>query len=39
MSDVTFDMVKNTLEVNHRYADPWKVTLIDTGPETITGGD
>lgn len=38
MSDVTFDMVKNTMEVHHRYADPWKVTLIDTGPETMTGG-
>jgi glucose-1-phosphate cytidylyltransferase len=38
MSDVTFDMVKNEMQVHHRYAEPWKVTLIDTGEQTMTGG-
>ena len=38
MSDVTFDMVNNKMEVHHRYAEPWKITLIDTGSETMTGG-
>ncbi|MBT8558175.1 glucose-1-phosphate cytidylyltransferase [Polynucleobacter paneuropaeus] len=37
-SDVTFDMKKNSMEVHHRYAEPWKVTLVDTGEETMTGG-
>jgi glucose-1-phosphate cytidylyltransferase len=38
MSDVTFDMSKNTMEVHQRKAEPWKVTLVDTGEETMTGG-
>lgn len=38
MSDVTFDMAHNKMEVHHRYAEPWKITLIDTGTETMTGG-
>ena len=38
MSDVTFDMSQNTMEVHHRNAEPWKVTLVDTGDETMTGG-
>ena len=38
MSDVTFDMAKNHMEVHHRYAEPWRVTLVDTGEETMTGG-
>jgi glucose-1-phosphate cytidylyltransferase len=38
MSDVTFDMVNNQMEVHQRNAEPWKVTLIDTGDETLTGG-
>jgi glucose-1-phosphate cytidylyltransferase len=38
MSDVTFDMSKNTMEVHHRKAEPWKVTLVDTGDDTLTGG-
>ena len=38
MSDVTFDMSKNSMEVHHRYVDPWRVTLIDTGEHTLTGG-
>ena len=38
MSDVTFDMVNNKMEVHQRNAEPWKVTLVDTGEETMTGG-
>jgi len=38
MSDVTFDMKENRMEVHQRHADPWKVTLIDTGEATMTGG-
>ena len=38
MSDVTFDMSENRMEVHHRYAEPWRVTLVDTGEATMTGG-
>lgn len=38
MSDVTFDMEKNEMEVHQRKAEPWKVTLVDTGEHTQTGG-
>jgi glucose-1-phosphate cytidylyltransferase len=38
MSDVTFDMAENRMEVHQRYAEPWRVTLVDTGDETMTGG-
>ena len=38
MSDVTFDMVSNRMEVHQRHAEPWKVTLVDTGLESMTGG-
>lgn len=38
MSDVTFDMHHNKMEVHQRNAEPWKVTLVDTGEETMTGG-
>jgi glucose-1-phosphate cytidylyltransferase len=38
MSDVTFDMQNNQMTVHERHAEPWKVTLIDTGPDTHTGG-
>lgn len=38
MSDVTFDMVHNKMEVHHQYAEPWRVTLVDTGEKTMTGG-
>jgi glucose-1-phosphate cytidylyltransferase len=38
MSDVTFDMVTNHMEVHHMKAEPWKVTLVDTGDATLTGG-
>ena len=37
-SDVTFDMNTNSMEVNHERAEPWKVTLVDTGDNTMTGG-
>lgn len=37
-SDVTFDMQYNTMEVHSRHAEPWKVTLVDTGENTLTGG-
>jgi glucose-1-phosphate cytidylyltransferase len=38
MSDVTFDMQHNRMEVHERHAEPWKVTLVDTGEDTMTGG-
>jgi glucose-1-phosphate cytidylyltransferase len=38
MSDVTFDMQSNHMEVHHKKAEPWRVTLVDTGEETLTGG-
>jgi glucose-1-phosphate cytidylyltransferase len=34
-SDVTFDMQKNSMEVHQRFAEPWKVTLVDTGQDTM----
>ncbi|MEJ7745211.1 MAG: glucose-1-phosphate cytidylyltransferase [Luteimonas sp.] len=38
MSDVTFDMASNRMDVHQGYAEPWRVTLIDTGADTLTGG-
>ncbi len=38
MSDVTFDMNENTMHVHHKRAEPWKVTLVDTGDNSMTGG-
>jgi glucose-1-phosphate cytidylyltransferase len=38
MSDVTFDMANNSMTVHQQKAEPWKVTLVDTGEETLTGG-
>lgn len=38
MSDVTFDMGDNTMHVHQRKAEPWRVTLVDTGESTFTGG-
>ena len=38
MSDITFDMSTNEMEVHHRKAEPWRVTLLDTGEHTLTGG-
>lgn len=37
-SDVTFDIAKNSMEVHHQTAEPWRVTLVDTGEHTLTGG-
>jgi glucose-1-phosphate cytidylyltransferase len=38
MSDVTFDMENNVMHVHHKKAEPWRVTLVDTGDNTMTGG-
>jgi glucose-1-phosphate cytidylyltransferase len=38
MSDVSFDMTTNQMEVHNRNAEPWRVTLVDTGDDTLTGG-
>lgn len=38
MSDVTFDMRTGAMEVHREHAEPWRVTLVDTGDETQTGG-
>jgi len=38
MSDVTFHMKSNSMEVHHKKVEPWKVTLVDTGELTMTGG-
>lgn len=38
MSNVTFDMQNNTMRVHKNYAEPWTVTLVDTGETTMTGG-
>ncbi len=37
-SDVTFDLIKNNMEVHKNGTEPWKVTLVDTGENTMTGG-
>jgi glucose-1-phosphate cytidylyltransferase len=38
MSDVTFDLSNNSMEVHEQHAESWKVTLVDTGEDTMTGG-
>jgi glucose-1-phosphate cytidylyltransferase len=38
MSDVKFDMKNNQMEVIHKKAEPWLITLVDTGEKTLTGG-
>lgn len=38
MSDVTFDMSNNEMKVHQKKAEPWRVTLVDTGENTLTGG-
>lgn len=38
MSDVTFDMQNNRMHVHEQHAEPWKITLVDTGETTMTGG-
>jgi len=37
-SDITFDLSTNQMQVHNNYAEPWKVTLVDTGLNTMTGG-
>ena len=37
-SDVTIDLTKNTVEVHQKKAEPWRITLVDTGDSTQTGG-
>lgn len=38
MSNVTIDMVRNKMEIHDHDVEPWRVTLVDTGPDTMTGG-
>ena len=38
MSDVTFDLAENRMEIRDRHVEPWRVTLVDTGESTMTGG-
>lgn len=38
MSDVTFDMSNNDMQIHKQNSEPWKVTLVDTGPDSMTGG-
>ena len=38
MADATFDICHNTMDVHQNYAEPWKVTVVDTGMDTMTGG-
>jgi glucose-1-phosphate cytidylyltransferase len=38
MSDVTFDMASNQMQVHQQKVEPWRVTLVDTGEDTLTGG-
>ena len=38
MSDVTFDLENNQMEVHQKKAEPWRITLVDTGDSTLTGG-
>ncbi len=37
-SDVTFDLANNEMQVHHKHAEPWRITLVDTGEHTQTGG-
>lgn len=38
LSDVTIDLGKDSIEVHANYCEPWRITLVDTGPDTMTGG-
>ena len=38
MSDVTLDIAANTMQVHRKFAEQWKITLVDTGTDTQTGG-
>ena len=37
-SDITIDLLENKIDIHHQRAEPWKITLVDTGDETMTGG-
>jgi glucose-1-phosphate cytidylyltransferase len=37
-SDVTFDIAKNKIEIHQNYAEPWRITLVETGEKSMTGG-
>ena len=37
-SDITIDLINNSIETHHSQAEPWKVTLVDTGDDSMTGG-
>jgi glucose-1-phosphate cytidylyltransferase len=37
-ADITVDLCKNDIEIHHSKAEPWKITLVDTGLNTMTGG-
>ncbi|GHU26388.1 glucose-1-phosphate cytidylyltransferase [Betaproteobacteria bacterium] len=37
-SDVTFDLAENAMQVHKRHTEPWRITLVDTGEDTQTGG-
>jgi len=37
-ADVTIDLERNSVEVHERRSEPWRITLVDTGPDTMTGG-
>lgn len=38
MSDITFNISENVIEVHKKHAEPWNITLVDTGENTLTGG-
>jgi len=38
MSDITFDVANNTVEIHDQRAEPWRITVVDTGDDTLTGG-
>lgn len=38
MSDITFDLRRNDMQVHHNGTEPWRITLVDTGEKTMTGG-
>lgn len=38
MSDITIDLSENSIEVHNKRAEPWRITLVDTGEQTLTGG-
>ena len=38
MSDVTIDLKKNYIDIHHKKVEPWKITMVDTGDKTMTGG-